>query len=56
MRTGLTNLPLYGGKASQSIKDPARFSFAQGGKDGIPFPVDSKTYNESINILHVALK
>ncbi|MHB1252714.1 MAG: DUF763 domain-containing protein, partial [Candidatus Humimicrobiaceae bacterium] len=39
-----------------SIKDPARFSFAHGGKDGIPFPVDSKTYNESINILHVALK
>ena len=39
-----------------SIKDPARFSFAHGGKDGIPFPVDRKTYNKSIDILHTALK
>jgi uncharacterized protein len=39
-----------------SIKDPARFSFAHGGKDGIPFPVDRETYNKSIDILHDALK
>jgi hypothetical protein len=39
-----------------SIKDPARFSFAHGGKDGIPFPVDRETYNKSIDILHNALK
>ena len=25
-----------------SMRDPARFSFAHGGKDGIPFPVDSR--------------
>lgn len=31
--------------------DPARFSFAHGGKDGHPFPVPTKTYDESINIL-----
>ncbi len=39
-----------------SIKDPARFSFAHGGKDGIPYPVDRKNYDQSIEILHKALK
>lgn len=39
-----------------SYKDPARFSFAHGGKDGIPFPVDRKTYDKSIEILHNALE
>jgi hypothetical protein len=33
------------------FKDPARFSFAHGGKDGVPFPVQTKVYDESINIL-----
>lgn len=31
--------------------DPARFSFAHGGKDGHPFPVTTKIYGESIRIL-----
>lgn len=31
--------------------DPARFSFAHGGKDGHPFPVPLKIYDESIRIL-----
>lgn len=31
--------------------DPARFSFAHGGKDGHPFPVTTKIYDESIRIL-----
>ena len=35
--------------------DPARFSFALGGKDGHPFPVPLKTYDESIAILRDAL-
>ncbi len=35
--------------------DPARFSFAHGGKDGHPFPVPLKTYDESLNFLHNAL-
>jgi hypothetical protein len=39
-----------------SIKDPARFSFAHGGKDGIPYPVDKINYNKSIDILSNALK
>lgn len=37
--------------APASFKDPARYSFAHGGKDGTPYPVDKKTYEESIYIL-----
>ena len=33
------------------FKDPARFSFAHGGKDGHPFPVPTKVYDESIRVL-----
>ena len=35
--------------------DPARFSFAHGGKDRHPFPVPLKTYDETLNVLRVAL-
>jgi hypothetical protein len=35
--------------------DPARFSFAHGGKDGHPFPVPLKTYDASLNFLRAAL-
>ena len=45
---------IYGEK--YSIKDPVRFSFAHGGKDGIPYPVDRETYETSVDILHRALK
>ncbi|MDZ7837920.1 MAG: DUF763 domain-containing protein [Actinomycetota bacterium] len=45
---------IYGAK--YSIQDPARFSFAHGGKDGIPYPVDRENYNRSIDILHRAVK
>jgi hypothetical protein len=41
--------------APTRFDDPARFSFAHGGKDGHPFPVPLKTYDESLNILRVAL-
>ncbi len=34
-----------------SFKDPARYSFAHGGKDGHPYPVDLETYTESIETL-----
>jgi len=37
--------------APPSFQDPARFSFAHGGKDGHPFPVDKKTYEQSIDFL-----
>jgi len=42
--------------APPSFKDPARFSFAHGGKDGIPFPVDRKTYDQSIELLAKAIQ
>ena len=35
--------------------DPARFSFAHGGKDRHPFPVPLKTYDESIAVLRRSL-
>jgi uncharacterized protein len=35
--------------------DPARFSFAHGGKDAHPFPVPLKTYDESLSVLRRAL-
>jgi uncharacterized protein len=37
------------------FSDPARFSFALGGKDGHPFPVPLKTYDESIAVLQRGL-
>ena len=40
---------IYGTPAR--FTDPARFSFAHGGKDGHPFPVTTKIYDESIRIL-----
>ncbi len=36
--------------------DPARFSFAHGGKDGHPFPVPIKVYDETIGILENAVQ
>ena len=33
------------------FEDPARFSFAHGGKDGHPFPVPTRVYDETISIL-----
>jgi hypothetical protein len=38
-----------------SLRDPARFAFAHGGKDGIPFPVDKLTYDRTIEIFGRAL-
>jgi hypothetical protein len=40
---------IYGAKASH--QDPAKFSFAHGGKDGIPYPVDKENYDHSIQFL-----
>ncbi len=41
--------------APSRVTDPARFSFAHGGKDRHPFPVPLKTYDESLNVLRTAL-
>lgn len=44
---------IYG--VAPSYRDPARYSFAHGGKDGIPYPVDRQTYDQSIEILSKAI-
>ena len=41
--------------APSRFSDPARFSFAHGGKDGHPFPVPLTTYDESLAILRRSL-
>lgn len=43
------------GQPSQ-FKDPARFSFAHGGKDGHPFPVPTSVYDETIDTLQRAIQ
>jgi len=44
---------LHGRQAS--LRDPARFAFAHGGKDGTPFPVDRATYDRTIDVMRNAL-
>jgi hypothetical protein len=45
---------IYGEKPSW--KDPVKYSFAYGGKDGVPYPVDRKAMDESIRILRRAVE
>jgi hypothetical protein len=45
---------IYG--ATPSYEDPARYSFAHGGKDATPYPVDTKTYDETIAMLANAVR
>ena len=49
----LTSELIYGTRASHD--DPARFSFAHGGKDGTPYPVDRQTYDKTIEVMQRAL-
>ena len=44
---------VYDTPASRS--DPALFSYAHGGKDGFPYPVDRPTYDRNIEILGTAV-
>jgi hypothetical protein len=39
-----------------SYVDPVRYSFAHGGKDGFPFPVNEADMENSYNILNRALR
>ncbi len=41
--------------APSRFRDPARFSLAHGGKDGHPFPVPIKVYDQTIRLLKAAL-
>ena len=45
---------IYGEKPSW--KDPVKYSFAYGGKDGVPYPVNRKAMDESIQILRQAIQ
>jgi hypothetical protein len=49
----LTAEIIYGTPAS--TRDPARFSFAHGGKDGFPYPVDTGTYDTTVEVLRAAV-
>lgn len=40
---------IYG--ARPSYEDPARYSFAHGGKDATPYSVDRETYDKTINLI-----
>ena len=45
---------IYGAKPS--YEDRARYSFAHGGKDATPYPVDRPTYDQTISILSGAVR
>jgi len=45
---------IYGQRPSW--KDPVKYSFAYGGKDGVPYPADRKAMDESIQILSSAVE
>lgn len=44
---------LYG--AQPSFRDPARYSFAHGGKDGTPYPVNRRQYDITLKVLQKAI-
>ncbi len=39
-----------------SWRDPVKFTFAHGGKDGVPYPVDKKVYRRTISIIKDAIE
>jgi hypothetical protein len=45
---------IYGDKPSW--KDPVKYSFAYGGKDGVPYPVNRRAMDESIQMLRQAIQ
>ncbi len=45
---------IYGSEVSW--KDPVKYSFTVGGKDGYPYPVDKKVYDDSITLLRNAIE
>ncbi|RMF31024.1 MAG: DUF763 domain-containing protein, partial [Candidatus Nitrosothermus koennekii] len=45
---------IYGSKPSW--RDPVKFTFAHGGKDNVPYPVDRKLYDKNIQILKEAIE
>ena len=45
---------IYGAKPS--YKDPARYSFSFGGKDGTPYPVDRNVYDKTTELLEKGIR
>jgi hypothetical protein len=45
---------IYGEKPSW--KDPVKYTFTVGGKDGVPYPVDKKAMDESIDFLKIGIE
>ena len=45
---------IYGEKPSW--RDPVRFSFAFGGKDGVPFPIDRRSMDEAVDALRTGIE
>jgi len=45
---------IYGSPACW--RDPVKYTFAHGGKDGVPHPIDKKTYRQTIEILRDAIQ
>ncbi|MBN1872202.1 MAG: DUF763 domain-containing protein [Candidatus Omnitrophica bacterium] len=45
---------VYGARVS--TEDPASYSFAHGGKDGYPYPVNRRVYDQSIEILQRSIR
>jgi hypothetical protein len=45
---------VYG--ARPSYEDPARYSFAHGGKDATPYPIDRPTYDQTIQVMSAAVR
>ncbi len=50
----MTAAIIYGAKPS--FEDPALFSYAHGGKDGTPYPVNRKRYDVTIELFEKAIK
>jgi hypothetical protein len=42
--------------APASWQDPVKYNFAQGGKDGVPYPVAREVYDKSIKYLSSAIE
>lgn len=45
---------IYGAKPS--YEDPARYSFAFGGKDGVPFPINRPVYDKTLDVIEKGIK
>ncbi len=42
--------------AAPSYEDPVRYTYAFGGKDGIPFPINRETYDKTIEVIEKAIR